>query len=169
MSPKQWVLYNVMEEEQGLQDQFMEGAKVRGDPWHVELSVCEAEDGLVAELGVLGLSCRKWGWINREGKLEAQNKASEDDVMTQRRMLEEFKAQSKMAGAKGPGKRNITFINCMRKKGSRSAWREEVGREKGYCDMLLGNRWWMFYSLKPITLEEHKRMGVTWLNGDACV
>lgn len=52
---------------------------------------------------------------------EARNKASEDDVMKQRRMSEEFRARSKMAGAKGPGKRNITFIICMGRKGSGSA------------------------------------------------
>lgn len=48
---------------------------------------------LAAGLGLLGLTSRKWGWISRKQKLEAQNKASEDDVVTQRRMLEEFKAQ----------------------------------------------------------------------------
>lgn len=76
MSQKQWV-----EEEQDLQDQFMEGASVRGDLGIAEFSVCEADDVLAAGLGFLGLNSRKWGWISRKQKLEAQNKASEDDMV----------------------------------------------------------------------------------------
>ena len=99
MSQKQWVLCYVVKEEQGLTGSVYGGGEgERGPSGHV--AVC-AGDRLVAELRVLGLYGKKQGWINGEGKLEAQNKAFEDGVMKQWGMLEEFKAQSKMTGAKG--------------------------------------------------------------------
>lgn len=112
----------------------MEGVKAREDLLGMWLFVCDADGGLVAELRVLGLCAKKQGWVSGEGKLEAQNKAFEDDVMKQWGMLEEFKAQSKVTGAKG----KEHYLRNLRGgwKGSRRAWREKVGRKKGYCDML---------------------------------
>lgn len=91
MLQKQWVLCYAVEEEQGLTDQFMEGAKVREDPPGRWLFVCDADNGLVAELRVLVPYGKSQGWISEEGKLEARNKAFEDDVMKLWGILEEFK------------------------------------------------------------------------------
>lgn len=116
----------------------MERVKVGEDL--LALVVCDT-DALAAELQVVGQYFKKPGWISGEGKLEAQNKACEAEVVEQGGMLEEFKVKSEMAGVKG------TFVISMGWKGSRRAWREKVCRKMGCCDMLPRNRWWIWYSL----------------------
>lgn len=129
-----------MEEEQDFTDRFMEGAKVKEDLLGMWLTVCDTDDCLVAELRVLGLYGKKQGWISGEWKLEAQNKAFEDDVMKQWGMLEEFKVQSEMTGVKGKEHylRNLRGVERIKK-----SLKGKGGQKEG----LLWHATWKYISI----------------------
>lgn len=140
----------------------MEGSKVRGGLPGMWLSVCEADGSLVAELRVLGPCGKRWEWTSGEEKLRTRHLKMWWNTM---RDVGGIWSTVKWLEQKA---RNITLVICVGWKGSRRAWREKVGRQKGYCDMLY-NRWWVFYSLKLIALEGPQRVGVMWLNVGNCL
>lgn len=57
------------------------GGKCERRPWDCGVFCVWGWWCFSSRAGVLGLNSRKWGWISRKQKLEAQNKASEDDMV----------------------------------------------------------------------------------------